>query len=91
MSNEPSTWSTFSEALAAGTGKADGIGFVPRGGAGIDLDDCVDANGTIADWCKKIISTADTYSEISPTGTGVKLHARKAANGQAAQRQRRDV
>jgi hypothetical protein len=75
--NDETTWSTFDEALAAvHAGKADGLGCVLRGGAGIDLDDCVSADGDISDWAQVIIDRADTYVEISPTGTGVKLFMR---------------
>jgi hypothetical protein len=41
---------------------------------GIDLDSCRDADtSTIAPWAEQIIDRFDTYSEISPSGTGVKL------------------
>jgi hypothetical protein len=41
---------------------------------GIDLDSCRDSkSGRIADWAQEVIERFDTYGEISPSGTGVKL------------------
>lgn len=54
-----------------------GIGFVftavdPY--TGVDLDKCRDPEtGSIADWAQAIIAALDTYTEISPSRTGVKL------------------
>ena len=57
---------------------AGGIGFVlgkldNRYFGGIDLDNCIDAGGTVADWAQEVIDRFDTYGEISPSGSGVKL------------------
>ncbi len=41
---------------------------------GIDLDSCRDAaSGEIAAWAQEVIARFDTYAEVSPSGTGVKL------------------
>jgi hypothetical protein len=54
-----------------------GIGFVfsehdPF--AGIDLDACLDCVGNLRAWARPIIERfADTYMEISPSGTGIKI------------------
>ena len=41
---------------------------------GTDLDSCRDdASGTIAPWAEQIIDRFDSYCEVSPSGTGVKL------------------
>ena len=56
-----------------------GIGFVLTGDGivGIDLDDCRDpSNGAIKNWAKEVIDYLPTYSEVSPSGTGVKLFVR---------------
>jgi hypothetical protein len=59
----------------AGTGA--GIGFVfTRQAAisGIDLDHCRDKDtGEIDTWARAIITQLDSYSEISPSGTGVHI------------------
>lgn len=76
-SNDPSTWSTFEDALAAYQieAKWDGIGIVlPPNVVGVDLDDCVvdrelDINAQLC------VSQMDTYTEYSPSGTGIKMVA----------------
>jgi putative DNA primase/helicase len=56
----------------------DGIGIaigIKTGGlilAGIDLDTCLE-DGTLTPWARKIVDLFKTYTEVSPSGTGVKL------------------
>ena len=54
-----------------------GIGFVFTAEddfVGIDLDHCRDPDsGEIEDWAQKIIDTLDSYTEVSPSGTGVHI------------------
>ncbi len=40
--------------------------------AGVDLDTCLDAKGNIELWAQEIIDRLHTYTEVSPSGTGVK-------------------
>jgi len=47
---------------------------------GIDLDSCL-TNGTIDEWALIVIARFDTYAEISPSGTGVKLFFLMTADG----------
>jgi hypothetical protein len=58
----------------------DGPGFVfasEAGIAGVDLDECRDPEtGTIDDWAAQIIARFSSYTEISPTDTGVKIFVR---------------
>lgn len=53
-----------------------GFGFLPGDGLiGIDLDKHVDREtGAMSDRCKKIIAAFNTFTEISPSGTGVHLY-----------------
>jgi hypothetical protein len=45
--------------------------------AGIDLDGCRDpTTGEIAEWAMKIVRSINSYTEISPSGTGVKIFCR---------------
>ena len=72
------TWSSFEEAVKAfESGPFDGVGFVFTQGdpfAGVDLDKCRDPDtGEIAIWARKIIDRLDSYSEVSPSRTGVKV------------------
>jgi hypothetical protein len=75
---DAATWGTFDEALAyleAHPDRVDGIGFVLGDGyAGADLDDCRDSiTGEITAWAMDIIHALDSYADVSPTGTGVKV------------------
>lgn len=47
------------------------------GSPGIDLDGCRDPEtGAVAQWAQSIIDRFRTYTEVSPSGTGVKLFLR---------------
>jgi hypothetical protein len=71
-SNDPTTWTTY-EAVVAGKNGSSGIGFMLGDGIfGIDLDACL-LDGEIAPWAAEILDQFRTYSEISPSGTGIKL------------------
>jgi len=76
-STDPNSWCTFDEAFASYQ-KSDtlaGVGFVFSADdpfCGIDLDDCIDAEGNLL-WGRDIIEMFDTYTEVSPSGRGVKL------------------
>ena len=49
---------------------------------GSDLDSCRDPeSGEIAGWAKEVIARFDTYAEVSPSGTGVKLFFTMSAEG----------
>ena len=76
--NDSSTWATYDEAVAAyKAGHVDGIGFVftkddPY--CGIDLDKCRNLEtGEIEPRAEEIIRELNSYTEISPSGTGVHI------------------
>jgi len=75
--DDPSTWETFEAACRGFSGHTaiDGIGFVFSANdpfIGIDLDDCRDHESErLADWARDVITRLDTYTEVSPSGTGV--------------------
>jgi putative DNA primase/helicase len=71
---------TFDVALARlAQGARDGLGFafLPGDGLiGIDIDAAVDlATGEVSERCTKIIEACNTYTELSPSGTGVHIIA----------------
>jgi len=78
-SSDPKTWVGFDEAVyfLELLDTVEGIGFMfsrddPY--CGVDLDGCRDPEtGAIAIWASEIIERFDTYCEVSPSGTGVKL------------------
>ena len=81
-STDPTTWGTFDQAVTAckeSEGLA-GVGFVFSADdpfAGIDLDNCIDtSSGEVKSWARPILAQLDSYSEISPSGKGVKVFVR---------------
>ena len=82
---DPATWGAYRDVVVAyREGGFDGIGYVfsvddPY--CGIDLDDCIDADGTIEPWAAEIICGLDSYAEVSPSGRGVKIFLRGALPG----------
>jgi hypothetical protein len=82
-SNDPSTWRSYEEAVEyyeANRVKLAGIGYVlsekdPFTGG--DIDHCRDPQtGELDDRAKKLLQRFDTYSEISPSDTGVRFFCR---------------
>lgn len=76
MPNEPSTWGTLAAAQAAVTRYGlRGVGVLLGDGlCGIDIDHCRDpATGALSDMAVQIIARMDSYTEASPSGTGVHI------------------
>src|SRR5215475_1402871 len=78
---DPSTWGTYEQArsFAAEQG-IDGVGYVFSAEdpyTGIDLDKCRDPEtGAVEDWAREIITALRSYTELSPSGTGVHIIVR---------------
>jgi len=74
--DKPDTWSSIQDAIdAVPDFDFDGIGFVLTAAdphAGIDLDDCV-LDGVISPEAQAIIDEANSYTEFSPSETGVHI------------------
>ncbi len=80
-STDPNTWRSYEAAVAAfKTGRYAGIGrVIEKDGpyVGVDIDGCRDATtGRIDERGVKILSLLDSYSEVSPSGKGVKVWLR---------------
>ena len=77
--DEPATWHTFEDCVAV-VGKYSGLGYVFSEGdsyCGIDFDSCYDPDTKkVSDWAKDWIKKLNSYSEISPSGTGIKVWIR---------------
>ncbi len=78
---QPGIGISFEDALSySRKRRLDGIGFVFAPAApysGIDLDDCRDAaTGTLTAEAEAIVKAVNSYTEVSPSGTGVKLFVR---------------
>lgn len=74
--DDPSTWATFEKAAASAKNGA-GIGFMLMGEKrvrALDLDDCRDPEtGALAPWAKDLVDRAGSYTEVTPSGKGVRI------------------
>ena len=76
--NMPSTWGAFDQALSSFRKHTNlcGIGFVfgpDDPFVGVDLDNCRDPDtGELSPVAREILDTLKTYTEVSPSGKGVK-------------------
>lgn len=80
-STDPATWTDFETALQAyrNGGKWDGIGFTLSKDdpyTGIDWDDCILPSGEIDPVILSHIKAINSYTEISPSGKGLKTLVR---------------
>jgi len=86
-STDPSTWTSFDDAVAACRRftTLEGVGFVFTQDdpfCGIDLDDCRDPNaGELKPWGQRWVEAVNSYTEVSPSGGGVKIFIRGAKPG----------
>ncbi|GGL36084.1 hypothetical protein GCM10009037_19520 [Halarchaeum grantii] len=69
------TWTDATTAVdAVESGEADGVGFVFTDDdplVGVDLDDCRDPEtGAVEEDARDIVERLDSYTEVSPSGTG---------------------
>ena len=73
-SNDPSTFTSFPVAtMEAESGSYNGVGVGIFGDlAAIDLDHCLTETG-LAEWAQDIITTMHAYTEISPSGAGIRI------------------
>ena len=81
-SNDESTFSTYPVLLNNihkylsydGEKQIGGIGLgIFRGYSAIDIDHCVDENGVLSDLAKDIIDYCNSYTEYSPSKTGIRI------------------
>jgi hypothetical protein len=74
----PATWGSFALCMKlVEEGCADGVGKVVRDDPDhiyLDLDKCRDpATGEMTGWAIRVVEEADSYTEITPSGTGVRI------------------
>jgi Uncharacterized conserved protein len=81
MSNNPDTFTHLADAEAIQS-NYEGLGVGVFGNLGaIDIDHCIDNDGNYSDLAADIISIINSYTEISPSGTGIRALC-KASNFQ---------
>lgn len=76
--DDPGTWSSFEEArTAVAAGLADGVTYMLDAGDGlcaIDIDHCRDPEtGSIAPWAQYALDRGNSYVEVTPSGTGIRM------------------
>ncbi|SOB56958.1 conserved protein of unknown function [Pseudodesulfovibrio profundus] len=73
----PASGCSFEEASKAyRNGKYAGLGIVMgvvKNLVGIDLDNCVSADGVVEPWAQEIVDALATYTEFSPSGKGLRI------------------
>lgn len=90
-STDPSSWTTFDAAVRAQAFSPafDGAGvtMVPEDDlVGIDLDHCV-TDGVVEPWAQTIVDAVGSYTEVSPSGTGLRIILRgRKPEGSASKR-----
>ncbi len=75
QSNIPETFSDFETACnALEKGQYEGLGInIHNGFSAIDIDHCIDEKGELSDMAKDIITKMESYTETSPSGTGIHI------------------
>jgi len=77
--SDPSSWVSLAEAQLIEKKTGVGLVLTDRDLCGrivcVDLDGCRDPeSGTIEAWADELIKQLDSYAEVSPSGTGVKVY-----------------
>lgn len=84
---KPETWTNFGAVRAVYENQRPDVpydfpGFVPAPSGPytlVDLDDCADRDtGALDEWAAEIVRDFDSYTELSPSGTGLRIITRSA-------------
>ena len=83
---DPRTWSDYSTAAAAVKRyKGDGVGIVFHPETidlvGVDVDHCLNEDGTLSPAAVDVVTLLNTYTELSPSGTGLHCLMRGSYEG----------
>lgn len=77
--SNPSDWCPLDQAKTAlATQRYAGLGFVFKRGDGlfgVDLDSCFSDLWNLTEWAANAVRAFDSYTEVSPSSTGVKIFA----------------
>ena len=85
-STSEKTWGSFDQAVEACRKDSSlaGIGFVFSADdpyCGVDLDNSIDADGNLKPWTVDLLGKLDSYTEISPSGRGLKVFIKANKRG----------
>ena len=87
--NDPTTWGSFDQAARRVGAGAQGVGleFAAGGGlVGVDFDHCLGPDGDLDPWVAGWVERLGSYTEISPSGTGLHVICRGTLPGAAIKR-----
>lgn len=92
--NDPKTWREYDKALAS-LRRYDGIGFVVTSNdpwCGVDIDHCIDKEtGVIHPVASEIVEQLNSYTEITPSGEGLRVWVRSEIPAAGRRRRWRGV
>jgi putative DNA primase/helicase len=77
-SDNPATWASYAQAvLALQAGTYHGLGYMfYQDYTGVDLDHCVNPDGSIDPWARAYLTKLKSYAEYSPSMTGIHILVR---------------
>ena len=90
------TWGSYDQAIAAceQDSRLAGVGFVFASDdpyCGVDLDHAIDPRtGNLKRWAEELVERLDSYTEVSPSGTGLKVFIRGKKPGGRCKRSHHD-
>ncbi len=96
-SDDPTTWTSFDAVIAMlpkqvfGNKSFDGIGFVLTADdpfCGVDLDHCL-KDGKLSEWAQHVVTTLNSYTEITPSGEGLRIFVRAKLPGASGRKNER--
>lgn len=92
LSNKASSWGSFdlAAALLVACWELQGLGYVFSADdpyCGVDFDHCVDpGSGEVAPWASKWVTRLNSYTEFSPSGSGLHVILRGSLSGKGRKR-----
>src|ERR1700674_3350227 len=83
QSDNPQTWASYPQAVQAQRARRyDGVGYMfCRDYTGVDLDHCVNPDGSIDPWARAYLDQLPSYAEYSPSKTGIHILVRTTISG----------
>ena len=70
--SDPSTFAPYEDVMDCFDSSYDGIGVLTITFTKIDIDECV-KDGVLSPLADEIVKTIDSYTELSPSGTGIHI------------------
>lgn len=74
--SDPSDWMMRETAEGLARKFSIGLGLMLYGLEGLvalDLDNCIDAEGNVAEWAQQLVDKCGSYVELSPSGSGLRI------------------